>query len=328
MVVPTRNRRDLLDAAVRSLRRQTVGAPAVVVVDDASDTPVGPIDGVTVVRNPSALGAAGARNRGLDEVGTPWVAFCDDDDLWAPHKLARQLAALTAHPDTQWSYTGAVEVDAGLEIRGAQRALASGWIFDRLLQGNAVAGGGSTVLARTDLVRAVGGFAAGLRAAEDWDLWSRMAELAPVAAVDEPLVAWRRHPANKSATWSPADLLALESRFRARARKRGVAFEHRYAAQAAIDHAVASGSRGAAARAYWARFRRDRATRDAAAAVYVLLAPGPFARTKERAHRRSVPAAWEGELGWLAEVGADLTRSTVGAAAEGTILPVDDSPGL
>ena len=41
-------------------------------------------------------GVSAARNAGLERVETEWVAFLDDDDLWAPPKLARQLAAADA----------------------------------------------------------------------------------------------------------------------------------------------------------------------------------------------------------------------------------------
>ena len=39
-----------------------------------------------------------------------WVAFCDDDDLWAPDKIIRQLKALDQSKCT-WAYTGAVDIN-------------------------------------------------------------------------------------------------------------------------------------------------------------------------------------------------------------------------
>lgn len=302
VVVPTRDRPAFRAATIGSICAQTGGAPRIVVVDDASRVPVPAIEGVTVVRTDVPVGAAGARNRGLAEVSTEFVAFCDDDDLWAPDKIASQCAALASRPAAVWSYTAAVEVDENLSVLGAQRALDSGWIERRLLDGNVVAGGGSTVLARTDCVRAAGAFAADLGVAEDWDLWSRLAHLGEVVAVDRPLVAWRRHSGNKSGRWSPEALNRLDVRFRQRAAVLGVAYEHRYAAQAAIDRAVQTGARAAAARGYAARFRASRSPRDLLAMAYVAAAPQLFARTKASHHLRSVPSTWTADLAWLAGV--------------------------
>jgi hypothetical protein len=63
------------------------------------------------------------------------------------------------------------------------------------------------VLARADLLREAGGFDAGLRVLADWELWIRLAQLAPAAAVDRPLVGYAVHPQNMTAR---IDGIALE----------------------------------------------------------------------------------------------------------------------
>lgn len=301
VVIPTRDRPRFLLDAVRSIRAQVGGSPQIVIVDDGSIEPIGPVDGISPLRNDTPQGAAAARNRGLAQVRTRWVAFCDDDDLWAPTKLATQFAGLAAHPGAAWSYTGTVEVDSDFIVRGAQRALDSGWIEMSLLGGNVVSSG-STVLTRTEILRTVGGFAEELRAAEDWELWTRLARVATVAAVDQPLVAWRRHQGNKSSQWSAKSIARLEARLRIRANELGTPLGRGYVAQAAIDQAVAERKRGAVARAYWSRFRMGKAPRDAVVACAGLVAPRMVAYLKQREHRLSVPPEWEAELGWLADL--------------------------
>jgi GT2 family glycosyltransferase len=77
--------------------------PRIVVVDNGSsdgtaDTVRSRFPGVTVVRSPLNLGGAG-RNLGARCVDVPYVAFCDDDEWWAPGSLERAVDVLDAHPD-------------------------------------------------------------------------------------------------------------------------------------------------------------------------------------------------------------------------------------
>src|SRR5207253_9169698 len=131
-------------------------------------------------------------------VATDWVAFCDDDDVWAPTKLRSQLDALAEASGAVWCCTGAVCVDQGLRVLDAQRMEHGGDVLARLLRSNEVPGGGSAVLARTETVRAAGGFAEEQRSSEDWDMWIRLAHAGPLAVVDEPLVGYRIWPGGKS----------------------------------------------------------------------------------------------------------------------------------
>src|SRR5881397_1285072 len=117
VVIPTRNRSDLLRQTLTSVLRQRDVDLRVIVVDDASTDDVAGVvagwgDGrVRVLRNDAATGVSAARNRGLSETTTEWVGFCDDDDLWSPDKLGRQLAAARS-PRRDWAYTGCVYVNA------------------------------------------------------------------------------------------------------------------------------------------------------------------------------------------------------------------------
>jgi hypothetical protein len=63
----------------------------------------------------------------------------------------------------------------------------------QLLTRNVVPAGSSNVVARTELVRAVGGFDAQLSYIADWDLWLRLAQTAPAAACEAVLVGYVRH---------------------------------------------------------------------------------------------------------------------------------------
>src|SRR4051812_15630858 len=81
-----------LERAVQSVLEQTRHDWDCVVVDDGSDSPLA-VEGVRVVRQ-SNMGVASARNRGVAEVDGDLVAFLDQDDLWHPEKLERQVPFL------------------------------------------------------------------------------------------------------------------------------------------------------------------------------------------------------------------------------------------
>jgi glycosyltransferase involved in cell wall biosynthesis len=204
VVVPTRDRRRFLARSLSTVLAQTGVGFELVVVDDGSR------DGTTewvnslkdnrirVVTHPAPRGVSAARNSGIEVAQSPWIAFLDDDDLWAPTKLAQQLALVKASAPARWVCVGQVTLNGKLRIVDTasppqiERTLVS------LLAGNAIPGGGSGVLAATDLVREVGGFDPRLSLLADWDLWIRLAQESPAIAVDRPLLGYVRHAANMS----------------------------------------------------------------------------------------------------------------------------------
>jgi glycosyltransferase involved in cell wall biosynthesis len=96
-VIPTFRRPELVLRAVFSALAQTLEAIEVIVVvdggDDATVESLGRIDDdrLRIVVPGRHLGNAGARNAGIAEARSRWIAFLDDDDLWMPGKLAAQL---------------------------------------------------------------------------------------------------------------------------------------------------------------------------------------------------------------------------------------------
>jgi glycosyltransferase involved in cell wall biosynthesis len=112
VVVPTRDRPELLREAVAAIRAQDYpGVVEVVVVYDQStpDTTLAsaePLRPVRVLANDRSAGLSGARNCGILASTGELVAFCDDDDRWLPGKLAAQVAELAAHPQAEFVSCG------------------------------------------------------------------------------------------------------------------------------------------------------------------------------------------------------------------------------
>ncbi|WP_433243012.1 glycosyltransferase family 2 protein [Streptosporangium sp. CA-135522] len=102
VVIPTRNRTGLLQETIDSILCQDYpGDLTCVAVFDqcppedsfATDAPG---RRVVVTANTRSPGIAGARNTGALLGDGELVAFCDDTDLWLPHKLRSQVTALGA----------------------------------------------------------------------------------------------------------------------------------------------------------------------------------------------------------------------------------------
>lgn len=114
----------------------------VVIVDEGStdETPemlrLLPRERVHVLRPDQAKGVSAARNAGIAAATGEWVAFVDDDDIWAPTRLSAQLAAARKAPGAGWVCCGAVVVDARLQIRGLERTPVVSSIGDLLLARN------------------------------------------------------------------------------------------------------------------------------------------------------------------------------------------------
>ncbi len=210
VVIPTFDRLSLLREAVDSVIAQTFPAWELLVVDDGSTDGTKewlsghPEARLCALFLPHCGSPAAVRNVGIRSARGRWVAFLDSDDLWAHDKLERQVEALTAAPCARWSVTGFEMIDlAGTRSRprhGSARAIASGWALDAMLERKGTAAI-QTLVAERALLYEAGLFDEGfLRASrEDFDLILKIAELAPVAAVAEPLAFIREHAGRSAA---------------------------------------------------------------------------------------------------------------------------------
>lgn len=199
VVIPTHNRRDLLMRTLDSvLRQEGVGLQVVVVDDGGSDGTIEAVrslgvDAVRTIRHDHSRGVSAARNAGLSTVMTPWVAFVDDDDIWAPDKLRRQVSAILQSGGARWSCVGAVHVDAAVEVLDLVACPGPEDVAVGLLSNQVIPGGGSGALVDTHLALEIGGFDENISILADWDFYLRLSIRAPVASVNEPLVGYFVH---------------------------------------------------------------------------------------------------------------------------------------
>ena len=105
VVIPTRGRPELLRETLATVVAQDYpGEMEIVVVHDREDADAtlealgAPTRRIRAVTNDGTPGLAGARNHGLRQTSGEVVASCDDDDLWHPAKIRRQVERLTSDP--------------------------------------------------------------------------------------------------------------------------------------------------------------------------------------------------------------------------------------
>lgn len=214
VVIPAYNAERHLRETLVSILRQTFRDIEVLVVDDGSRDRTAEIVKEMAAADPrlryeamptNTGGPAGPRNRGVQLARASWIAFCDSDDLWVPHKLELQYP-LAQGLDACLICTRIEDFDDGtpppavappvqppqISFIGAKQMLLKNWIAM------------ASVLCRRDALLKAGLFEEdrGFVAVEDYDLWLRMMDLTglPAARIDATLVLYRRVSASISAS--------------------------------------------------------------------------------------------------------------------------------
>jgi GT2 family glycosyltransferase len=204
VIMPVRNGAKWLAEAVASIRTQDFGEFEFLIVDDGSDDDTAAVlsgfaadDGRIRLLRQTPQGIAAALNNAIATARAPYLARLDADDRAKSDRLGKQFAFMEAHPEIGLLGTFAEVIDAAGNIVGRLVPPSDGAKLARVLERtNPFVH--SSVMMRAALVRRLGGYRVAFRAAEDYDLWLRMAEAAGVANLAEHLTQYRRHDSNLS----------------------------------------------------------------------------------------------------------------------------------
>jgi len=239
VIIPAYNALAYLPQALESVQTQTFTDFELIVVDDGSSDGtaawLGTLTGprLKVLCQPHQ-GSGAARNTGLEHAAGRYVAFLDADDLWQPTKLAKQVSHLDAHPEVGLVHSAISYIDeVGRPINRVLSASGNGQVWRQMLEANLVRCGSTPMIRRCCFSKA-GTFDTTLTVFQDWEMWIRIAKHYPFAVLDEPLAAYRQHPANISKSYRlmethfrkiiegafqdvPADVMPLKNRAYGRA---------------------------------------------------------------------------------------------------------------
>lgn len=189
VVIPTRNRPQLLEQAIRSVLAQTHKNLDVIVVDDASTEDMGVVISrfndarLRYVRHLVNKGGSAARNTGIRAAHGEYIAFLDDDDEWEPWKTTEQLRLLRHFDAVLCAYWGE---ELGVARRYQGRPTVD---LDELKYGFFRGGGTSALMVRAALMRELL-FDESLPRFQDWDMCIRLAQRTKIGYVPRPLVKY------------------------------------------------------------------------------------------------------------------------------------------
>lgn len=203
-VVPCYNARRYLNECLSSIVETATEPYEVVVVDDGSTEEIRDIvdafgPQVRYIRQPNQ-GPGAARNTGIQKTTSPYIRFVDADDiLLSADALDAQLSMLEGHPDLGLIYGQSVIINADGQQQGLRKPrFAEGDYIrpgaeelNQLLLYNYITT--STTLIRRSTLAQAGLFCTELRAGQDYELWIRIARIAAIGYVAQPVAAYRKH---------------------------------------------------------------------------------------------------------------------------------------
>jgi LmbE family N-acetylglucosaminyl deacetylase len=196
VVIPTYERPERLREAALSVLDQDYPHLELIVVDDG---PTGPTDRVldqlaegdrrvVVVHHDESRGASAARNSGLAVAKGELVAFCDDDDTWLPGAAGAAVSASSPSIGVVYGWHQVLHESTGRCVTFRPPSSPSPALM-RWINVPAILSG----VIRRDRVGDALIFDTALTTSEDWDLWLRCSDLAPMKLVPTALYRYVQH---------------------------------------------------------------------------------------------------------------------------------------
>jgi glycosyltransferase involved in cell wall biosynthesis/SAM-dependent methyltransferase len=204
IIIPTYNRNHFLCEAINSVLNQTFKDYEIIVVDDGSTDNTREVlerygSRIQYIYQKNS-GRAQARNAGIRMAKAEYIAFLDDDDIWLPNKLEKQIAFLDAHPDIGLvhSFTEVINENGYLLIKETKnhlkfykKAMCLGYTYEALSRMCMMFT--STVVVRKDCLDEAELFDPDIPAFEDWDFYLRFVLKYCIGTIPESLVMYREH---------------------------------------------------------------------------------------------------------------------------------------
>ncbi len=190
VVIPTYNRYEVLQRALTSVYVQSYMPKEVIIIDDGSTDNSSQITkqfpDVNYIYQKNS-GVSSARNLGIKNSTSKWIAFLDSDDVWHADKLKRHAEFHEQNPKCLMSYTDEKWIRNGVEVQLPKKFRKFGGdIFTECLSHCIIAP--SAALIHKELLLGAGLFDENLEVCEDYDLWLRVACANSIGLINEKLI--------------------------------------------------------------------------------------------------------------------------------------------
>ena len=192
VVIPTHNRCELLNRAITSVLNQTICVREIIVVDNGStDNTYEMISSsypeITYIHE-KRKGVSIARNVGIKNSHSTWIAFLDSDDAWKPQKLEKQFF-FTNNDNKKYRLIHTNEIwckNNKFQNQQKKHQKSGGDIFQKSLQLCCISP--SSAFIKKEVFDDYGFFDESLEVCEDYDMWIRITSKEEVGFLDIPLV--------------------------------------------------------------------------------------------------------------------------------------------
>ncbi len=203
IIIPTFKRQEYLRQALLSAVHQTYKETEVIIVydgDRGNDQIPDMINGIPVriYHLEHHSGAAAARNFAVSKSHYDWIAFLDDDDIWVPCKLEKQVEYIKHHHEIEFVYHNHYIFDS--KYRVCDRKILSHHfsknadLFQKNLIIYSATGSTSSFLIKKLAFEKVNGFDHNMPSAQDHDLALRLLKSGvQFYCIPEPLLFYRDH---------------------------------------------------------------------------------------------------------------------------------------
>lgn len=199
VLIPTYNGQKYLEETIESVLSQTYQDFEIFVIDDGSLTS-GPREiceqfpQVQYHRKENG-GVSSARNLILPLCNGEVIAFLDDDDVWFPTKLEKQMKLydelISKGITPGIIYTGHQMIDDDGKILGSLIITGEGMLYEKLFFGNFIGTPSSVIVPKSVIESENLRFDTKLRTSEDWDFFLGIAKSFPIYCVIEVLTKYR-----------------------------------------------------------------------------------------------------------------------------------------
>lgn len=209
VVIPLYNKESEIQRAIRSVLAQTYPNFEVIVVNDGStDNSLEQVQKITDPRVRIILqenqGVSSARNNGVAQAKSEWIAFLDADDEWNPEFLESIMRLRTQFPDADvlGSSYYIQNTDGTLSLPLSSTLFSENWqgIITNYLEIVNICPpfDSSSFAVSKQVFESIGGFAIGVPFGEDIDIWIRLSLRSKMAYINKPLSIYHREAENRA----------------------------------------------------------------------------------------------------------------------------------